>query len=284
MVRRPRPLLAASAMPSAPAAGRRSFRWAAAGTLLGLLSALVLCAPAAWLASALASATNQRLLLADARGSVWNGSARVILSPGAGSRDASELPERLGWALRPAWVDGGLGVRLTLAQSCCVKPASPVTARLGMDRLSVRLPDATPEQPWIRWPAGWLSGLGTPWNTVAPEGLIAISAQGFVLDGQGKTVRVTGVAQLELRDLSSRLAQVAPLGSYRLNLVGGGAEPQLILMTQQGPLQLSGQGSLGARPQFRGEASPAPGSEAALANLLNIIGRREGARSIISVG
>jgi len=263
----------------------RAFRWAEFGAVLGLVTAVVAWAPAAWLASAVSSATHQRLVLADARGTLWNGSARLILSPGPGSRDASELPQRLGWTMRPGWIDGGPGLRLTLDQSCCIKPAAPLTASFGLDRLTVRLPDATPEQPWIRWPAGWLSGLGTPWNTLAPDGVIAISAQGFVFEGRGAAVNVSGVAQVELRDFSSRLAQVAPLGSYRMGLVGGGQTPQLILTTIQGPLQLSGQGSLGAkRTQFRGEATAAPGSEAALANLLNIIGRREGARSIISVG
>jgi len=263
----------------------RAFRWAELGAVLGLVTAVVAWAPAAWLASAVSSATHQRLLLADARGTLWNGSARLILSPGPGSRDASELPQRLGWTMRPGWIDGGPGLRLTLDQSCCIKPAAPLTASFGLDRLTVRLPDTTPEQPWIRWPAGWLSGLGTPWNTLAPDGLIAVSAQGFVFEGRGAAVGVTGAVQVELRDFSSRLAQVAPLGSYRMGLVGGGEAPQLILTTMQGPLQLSGQGSLGAkRSQFRGEATAAPGSEAALANLLNIIGRREGARSIISVG
>lgn len=263
----------------------RAFRWAEFGAVLGLVTAVVAWAPAAWLASAVSSATHQRLVLADARGTLWNGSARLILSPGPGSRDASELPQRLGWTMRPGWIDGGPGLRLTLDQSCCIKPAAPLTASFGLDRLTVRLPDATPEQPWIRWPAGWLSGLGTPWNTLAPDGVIAVSAQGFVFEGRGAAVNVSGVAQVELRDFSSRLAQVAPLGSYRMGLVGGGQTPQLILTTIQGPLQLSGQGSLGAkRAQFRGEATAAPGSEAALANLLNIIGRREGARSIISVG
>lgn len=264
---------------------RGAMRWALAGAVLGLLSAVVVWAPAAWLAKAVASATNERLLLADARGSLWNGSARVILSPGEGSRDASELPQRLGWSLRPAWIDGGLAMRLTLDQSCCIKPGVPLTASFGMDRVTVRLPDATPEQPWIRWPAAWLAGLGTPWNTLTPDGVIAVSSQGFVFEGRGKTVKVNGMAQVELRDFSSRLAQVTPLGSYRMGLVGGSEAPQLILTTIQGPLQLSGQGSLGAtRTQFRGEATAAPGSEAALANLLNIIGRRNGARSIISVG
>jgi general secretion pathway protein N len=36
--------------------------------------------------------------------------------------------------------------------------------------------------------------------------------------------------------------------------------------------------------RFRGEARASAGAEQALANLLNIIGRRDGARSLISVG
>jgi general secretion pathway protein N len=36
--------------------------------------------------------------------------------------------------------------------------------------------------------------------------------------------------------------------------------------------------------RFRGEAVAAPGDEPALNNLLNIIGRRNGARSVISIG
>ena len=60
---------------------------------------------------------------------------------------------------------------------------------------------------------------------------------------------------------------------------------QLPLSTQEGALQLSGAGSLGpGGVRFRGEARAAEGDEAALANLLNIIGRREGARSVISIG
>ena len=49
--------------------------WGSAGALLGGLLALVALAPAAWLADAVAGASEQRLLLADARGTVWAGSA-----------------------------------------------------------------------------------------------------------------------------------------------------------------------------------------------------------------
>ena len=48
---------------------------------------------------------------------------------------------------------------------------------------------------------------------------------------------------------------------------------------------MSGQGQwTGPRLHFEGEASAVPGREAALANLLSIIGRRRGDRSIITVG
>jgi general secretion pathway protein N len=50
-------------------------------------------------------------------------------------------------------------------------------------------------------------------------------------------------------------------------------------------LQLSGSGQwAGSRLRFNGEARSADGAQGALDNLLNIIGRRQGARSIISIG
>jgi hypothetical protein len=74
-------------------------RWAAAGVLLGSLVAGLVFAPASWLASALSGASGQRLLLADARGTVWQGSAVMVLTGGEGSHDASALPGRLHWTL-----------------------------------------------------------------------------------------------------------------------------------------------------------------------------------------
>jgi general secretion pathway protein N len=57
------------------------------------------------------------------------------------------------------------------------------------------------------------------------------------------------------------------------------------LTTQEGALKLSGNGTLGPTGmRFRGEARAGAVEEAALSNLLNIIGRRDGARSVISIG
>jgi general secretion pathway protein N len=59
----------------------------------------------------------------------------------------------------------------------------------------------------------------------------------------------------------------------------------MIVTTRDGSLRLSGTGRWnGQAMRFSGEASAAPGREDALSNLLNIIGRRDGARSIITLG
>ena len=104
---------------------------------------------------------------------------------------------------------------------------------------------------------------------------------------QGRWV-VDGRADLDLLDVSSRLTTLDNLGSYRLGLAGDAASPggaRLTLTTLEGALKLSGSGSLGpAGISFRGEARADPLEEAALSNLLNIIGRRDGARSVISIG
>jgi general secretion pathway protein N len=77
------------------------------------------------------------------------------------------------------------------------------------------------------------------------------------------------------------------MGSYRVQLRGGAdqAPPQIELSTLSGSLQLSGQGQwLDHRLRFQGEATAAAQHEAALSNLLNIIGRRQGSRSLLSLG
>ncbi len=99
---------------------------------------------------------------------------------------------------------------------------------------------------------------------------------------------VDGRADLELIGVSSRLSTLPTLGSYRLSVSGDAANAgtaQLNLSTLEGALQLSGAGTSGAgKLRFRGEARAQATDEAALSNLLNIIGRRDGARSVISIG
>ena len=263
---------------------RWAVRWALVGALLGALISLAVYAPAAWLAAMVQDATAGRLLLADARGTVWNGSAVMVLTGGAGSRDASALPGRLQWTLG---LDGA-ALAMRAKQACCISGELLLRVAPGLGRLRLELPTtAGPATQIGQWPAAWLTGLGTPWNTLQPAGTLALASNGFAAESvQGRWI-FSGRLELELRNLSSSLSTLEELGSYHLSLQGDerGDAAQIQLNTRSGALQLAGSGQwVASKLRFNGQASAAPGSEAALGNLLNIIGRRQGALSLISIG
>ncbi len=268
-------LLAANA-PLEPAP--RLGRYAVVGALLGGLAALVAFAPASWLAAGIAAASGDRLLLADARGTVWNGSAVMVLTGGAGSRDASALPGRLAWSLHP----DGLAVGVRVRQECCITGELRLRVEPGFGRFAITVPAS--QGTLGRWPAALLSGLGTPFNTLQLSGSMSLSSGGLVVTSAAGRWRMDGNATLALDNLSSRVSTLPELGSYRFALTGGDVT-QLNLTTTDGPLRLSGSGQWAASGlRFRGEARAAPGSETALDNLLNLIGRRQGALSVLSIG
>lgn len=270
-----------TAAPTATPPTRKPWRWAMAGTLLGLAGASLCWAPARWLAWGLAQASQGRVLLHAPRGTVWQGSAQLGLSGGAGSRDEQALPGRLTWTLHPQWQ----GLALTLQADCCM--AAPWHLQLSASPGQWTLHASAHES---RWPAGLLTGLGAPWNTLQPEGQLLLRTDALQLQGSAGRLQWQGLAELTARDMASRLSTLRPMGSYQLRVGSPGqnsatATPQIQLNTLSGALRLSGQGQwLGERLRFTGEASAAEGQEAALSNLLNIIGRRDGTRSLLSLG
>lgn len=280
--------------------------WALSGALLGTLLAATLFAPAAWLARQVTQASEGRVQLADAHGTVWQGDAVLVLTGGPDSRSASALPGRLQW--QTGWsASGGMALTLRLAQDCCLPQPLQLRIEPGWGRLGLTLSplgaagapvtSASPGSPAAlpgaalpllgRWPASWLEGLGTPWNTLQPSGSLQLSAQALsLLQVQGRIV-LGGQAEIVLSDLASRVSTLETLGDYRLDLRGdpAGDAASLELSTLRGALQLSGRGQwVASKLRFRGQASAAAGFEAALNNLLNIIGRRQGALSVISIG
>ena len=266
-----------TAAPAAEAPGHAPpWGWAWAGALLGLLLVLVLTAPARWLTQAVMQASGGRVQLNDPADSLWNGSAKLVLTGGAGSQDVTALPGRVHWRLRPGWS----GVRVALTADCCTATGPiELAIRPRWGGASVTVADSQSQ-----WPAAVLTGLGTPWNTVQPQGELSLATRGLALETVAGRLTVLGAADITLRQVSSRLSTLQPLGSYQLQVNGGDAV-SLQLSTLEGALQLSGSGQwVGSRLRFNGEATAAPGMEAQLANLLNIIGRRQGERAIISIG
>lgn len=262
-------------LPARPSAAPAPWAWGLGGALVGLLLSVLVFAPARWLAGAVGQASAGQVLLQEARGTVWSGSAQLTLTGGAGSASATRLPSRLGWQLRP----GLAGLAGRLEASCCLAQPWGFQLLPSWNGAQLHMSDS----PSV-WPAQLLAGLGTPFNTLAPQGQLALSSQGLTLTWAAGRLHMAGQAQLDVQALSSRLSTLRPMGSYRFTL-SGGAAPELQLATLQGPLQLSGRGQwVGGRLRFAGEASSAPEHQAALSNLLNIIGRRSGARSIITLG
>jgi general secretion pathway protein N len=236
-------------------------------------------APATWLAHAVASTSEQRVLLADARGSIWNGSAVPVFSGGPESRDAALLPGRLQWSLGlRAWA-----FELRLRQECCMAGDVVLQIRPGLGSVAAQL---MPGGAGLgEWPAALLTGLGAPWNTLQPGGSLRLTSPGLTVEVARGRWRISGQADLELNNLSSRLSTLERLGSYRLHLDGSTPTPTLMLSTVEGALLLNGSGQwTDSHLRFRGEARAAPGFEPALDNLLNILGRRQGALSILSIG
>jgi general secretion pathway protein N len=257
------------------AAPRGSWGWAASGLALGVVLALVVFAPARWLTGAVQDATGGRLVLDDARGTVWNGSAQVQLTGGAGSTDAIALPTRLEWRLRPRW--NGFAARLQSA--CCTTTPMSLRVRPRWSGMRVTIDDGQ-----AQLPAALLAGLGTPWNTLQLDGNLQLGTHALSVEWVEGRLALAGQAELEAQRISSRLSTLRPMGSYRITIMGGDT-PALKLQTLEGSLQLSGAGQwVGSRLRFTGEAAAAPDREEALSNLLNIIGRRNGARSIITLG
>ena len=253
------------------------WRWALTGGLVGLTLALLVFAPARWLAALVRQASGGQVVLAAPRGSFWQGSAQLELSGGEGSRDAIALPGALTWRLRPAWN----GMTMQLNAECCTQqqPMQLTVTPAGWGGVRLVMSDSQ-----SNWPAGLLAGLGTPWNTLQVQGELLASTHGFTVQWVQGRLSLAGRLQLDASRVSSRLSTLRPMGSYRLTLLGGAAST-LELNTLEGSLRLTGQGQwVGQRLRFEGEASATPESVDALSNLLNIIGRRNGATAIIKVG
>lgn len=295
---------------------RRQRRLAIIGGVVGLLIGCIAFLPASLLASAVASATGDQFVLAEAEGTVWSGSAITVLTGGPGSHDASVLPTRLEWTLRPRL--NGLALHLT--QDCCLAHGLDlrVSRTLAAWEVDVISPDerdhpaaapakAEPGQfgadaaalaaatPVGQWPMGWLEGRGFPWSTIHPGGVLTLSTRDLRFSLKDGHWRTLGSAQVEIRQASSRLTTLDSLGTYRVLIQpdpstqvrpGEGASRSLVwISTIDGALLIDGRGLIGATGfRLRAEAHAAPGSEAALDNLLNLIGRRNGASSAISIG
>jgi general secretion pathway protein N len=254
----------------------RPWAWAFAGGVSGLLVALLYFAPARWLAHGVALASHGHILFEQTQGTVWHGSAQLVFSGGAGSIDRAPMPQRLRWKLLPDWI----GLQGSIAAECCTPQALHIDAYWRPSGFRVHVGNGQ-----STWPTAPLVGLGTPWNTLQFQGQLVAQTEGLELHWIAGRFQVQGQAQIDALRVSTRLSTLQPLGDYRLSLFSQAGTPKLEVQTLQGDLQITGNGEwTGAGMRFRGVARAAAGKEAALSNLLLLLGRPQGNQTLISLG
>jgi general secretion pathway protein N len=255
-------------------------------TALYLLAALVVLAitmlviaPAQWAASSVRSSTSGRVDLADARGTVWNGSAVLVLAAAAdASATRASLPERLSWQLSPWSLLAGQ-INLTITHPSAL--TQPLNIRAPLFGGTTTLGATT-----VRLPASLLVGIGAPWNTVRPGGILTLSWDRLQIE----PTRLQGNLSAEWQYASSALTPVSPMGHYRLQTNGVWPGTQLELLTISGPLELRGSGTIpeGGRLRFTGRAQALagtdPGVKAQLTGLISLLGRRDGDGALLNFG
>ncbi|MEA5097978.1 MAG: type II secretion system protein N [Burkholderiaceae bacterium] len=253
---------------------RRIATWLLAGILTVGCTVLAFF-PAARLAQPLETATHGRLTLLDATGTIWSGSAVLGAATRANEPATALLPGRFAWKLSPLVLFGRVDLQL--------------------ENPAVLMQPATLTGGWREWqlaagtlvlPVNGLAALGAPFNTLALSGKMRLSWQPLQLARDGNRIGVNGLMRMELDDITSRLYPMKTLGAYWMTFDWRGQEAELALATARGPLLLSGAGRIeNGRLRFSGKAEAEAGQEEALANLLNLLGRRrnENGKTVIGL-
>jgi general secretion pathway protein N len=113
-----------------------------------------------------------------------------------------------------------------------------------------------------------------------PEGAIEIASPGLTWNDR----QTRGKASAEWRDAAVSLADVRPLGTYRIEAAGEGGPARIDVSTLSGPLRIFGKGELAfpSRITFSGEARGEGDAAKSLDALLDLLGpkRPDGARSL----
>lgn len=261
--------------------------------VLVVLVTWLLTAPATMADWALGKATSQRIRIADATGSIWRGKGRLVIVDVEGERVRREraadnagtktnaadllalagvpIPGTITWKIDP-W-PLLLGRLEATAQHDSM--ARPVTLNGNAQSLLIG-PGA------MQLPSIALDRLGSPWNAVKPVGSLAVNWQQLRVAQNG----FEGKLVLDLRDASSALTTVRPLGAWRLEVDAKGPAADLRMVPLEGPLRLSGSGNWTARNglRFQAEAEADESERLRLQSLLGLLGRREGNRTIIRIG
>ncbi len=241
------------------------FFWGLVVLGLGLITILFL--PAQWVGGYIEKATACRVLMTQASGSIWQGSAALgFAEQELGSTSGGNCQAPIAVTERFFW-DTRCDLRALNCMSTITYPALEKPLHL-LWRPSGFLVQANQ----VQLPANILEAFGNPWKTLRPRGQLTARWTDITLgDSAFGTIRIM------ISNMASPISAVTPLGSYEIQGTIAPATSQWNLQTTYGPLLLRGNGQWGVNGlQFSGEANAAPEAVDALQGLLALLGRKEG--------
>lgn len=228
-------------------------RLGAAATLAGM----VVLAPASLLDRQVVRLSSGRLQLADAEGTFWNGSARLVCRAVGDNTDCG----RFHWRFAPRALLNG-EVALEIAGRRPGEEARLVVSPSGwmVTRMHMGLPAAL---------------LGT-----AHEKLAALGLGGRILiDGQDIS-RESGAFNLTWEMASTRLIPDLILGAYRLDATLDENGMDIAIASLKGPLALDGKGKIGRDGGLTLDmTAKVPTGDAQIGPILATMGQQSGAES-----
>jgi general secretion pathway protein N len=233
--------------------------------LFGLLFLTIAYLPIRWLSPMIAKQTACKVVLSQAYGSIWHGSASIGFSePQIGQENRCLSPyattERFSWEGNCHLQD--VACHFTVLHHHLKRPLE----------ITFEPKHILFQENEALLPGNLLEGLGSPWNSLHPRGNLKLQWNNLDL----KEVP-NGLLELQFLEMTSPISPVKPLGSFALKLQLA-QEIKLDLITLNGPLILNGKGRMeNGVFSFQGEASALPESLDALIGLLSMIGNRDGA-------
>jgi general secretion pathway protein N len=207
------------------------------------------------------------VVLDDVRGTAWKGSARAVVR----LPQASLALDTLEWRFLPMRLMAGkLAFELH-----ATAPGLDAHAQVARGFSGIEMRDLQ-----ARGEARALAPFAPLAATWQPQGTITVEAPSLVYDGR----ELRGEGRAEWRGAALSLSEVRPLGSYRALLSAPGGPAKITVTTIDGPLRVSGDGTLTLPSAFAfsGEARGEGVAAAQLEPLLNLVGprRADGAREL----
>jgi general secretion pathway protein N len=205
--------------------------------------------------------------LDSVEGSVWNGMALVSFASGGAAASLG----RVHWHWRPlALLSGRIAYGVEASGAGLAAHGSIARGLSAWTLTDLELQGDVSS-------LATLAPLAAPWQ---PAGRLHATASELTWDGR----ELRGRAEAQWSDAALALSAVKPLGTYTLRLEGSGGPARIALATAQGPLRLSGDGTVEGLRHFAltGEARAEGADAQALAPLLDLIGPRrpDGSRAI----